>query len=62
MKRLAQLYVFASAASGTWLIPAFHFNIDSDLFPGVDVHDDPQRFDLPAWAAQIDQVMQECQP
>jgi len=60
MVRLAQIYVAASVVAGKWLIPAFHFNVDADLFPGVDVHDDPQKFDLPTWAAKVDQFISEC--
>lgn len=60
MVRLAQIYVAASVVSGKWLIPAFHFNVDAELFPGVDVHDDPQKFDLPTWAAKVDQFISEC--
>lgn len=61
LERLALLYVVASARAKTWLIPAFHFNIDSDLFPGVDVHDDPQAFDLGSWDQAIGKLLQECQ-
>jgi hypothetical protein len=60
MVRLAQIYVAASVVVGKWLIPAFHFNVDAELFPGVDVHDDPQKFDLPTWATKVDQFIGEC--
>ncbi len=60
MVRLAQIYVAASVVAGKWLIPAFHFNVDAELFPGVDVHDDPQKFDLPTWAAKMDQFISDC--
>lgn len=60
MTRLAQIYVGASVVAGNWLIPAFHFNIDAQLYPGVDVHDDPQSFNLPAFAAKVDQFITEC--
>jgi hypothetical protein len=60
LERLAWVYVAASVRAKRWLIPAFHFNIDSDLFPGVDVHDDPQVFDLPAWGEKITGVRAAC--
>jgi len=62
LERLAWVYVAASVRSKRWLIPAFHFNIDSDLFPGVDVHDDPQTFDLPNWGEKIAAVRRACLP
>lgn len=58
--RLALVYVVASVRAGHWLIPAFHFNIDSDLYRGVDVHDDPQGFDLAKWGAKIEAVIERC--
>jgi hypothetical protein len=51
-QKLAALYVLASARAGTWLIPAYHSAID-DLIPAK--HDDPQNFDLDAFAAAITQ-------
>jgi hypothetical protein len=42
-RTLALLYTFASARAGTWLIPAFHANIDRGI---PHAHDDPQQFDL----------------
>jgi len=42
-RTLALLYVLASARAGTWLIPAFHANIDRGI---PSAHDDPQFFDL----------------
>jgi hypothetical protein len=62
LERLAWLYVVSSVRAGHWLIPAQHFNIDSDLFPGVDVHDDPQDFDLPKWGEQLAKVVKACKP
>jgi hypothetical protein len=47
---LALVYVVASARAGTWLIPAFHADIDEDL---PDAHDDPQNFDIDAFATAI---------
>jgi hypothetical protein len=60
LERLAWVYVAASVRAKRWLIPAFHFNIDSELFPGVDVHDDPQTFDLAAWGTKIASVRTAC--
>lgn len=60
LERLAWVYVAASVRAKRWLIPAFHFNIDSELFPGVDVHDDPQTFDLAAWGTKIAGVRTAC--
>jgi hypothetical protein len=45
-RTLALLYVLASARAGTWLIPAFHANIDRGI---AQAHDDPQNFDLAAF-------------
>ncbi len=42
-RRLALLYVAASARRGHWLIPAFHAVIDAKY---ADGHDDPQNFDV----------------
>ncbi len=50
---LALLYVIASVRAGEWLIPAFHAAIDSGL-PGA--HDDPQNFDLAAFAAAVERI------
>ncbi|MFZ4070973.1 MAG: hypothetical protein ACOYJ6_12810 [Caulobacterales bacterium] len=51
-QKLAALYVLASARAGVWLIPAYHSAID-DLIPSK--HDDPQNFDLDAFAAAVRQ-------
>ncbi len=50
LRRLAMVYVSASLRAGTWLIPAYHAALDAGLGDG---HDDPQNFDLTAWAGQI---------
>ena len=50
LERLALLYVAASVRRGEWLIPAFHAAVDGGL---PDAHDDPQRFDLGAWARRV---------
>jgi hypothetical protein len=49
-RQLAALYVYASARAGRWLIPAFHAAIDAGL---PDAHDDPQNFELEAFAAAL---------
>lgn len=50
LERLALIYVVASARSGRWLIPSYHSPIDLGF---VDRHDDPQNFDLSAWAEKL---------
>ena len=49
-ERLALVYVAASARAGTWLIPAYHAVLDAGFVGG---HDDPQHFDLEAWATEV---------
>jgi hypothetical protein len=49
--RLALLYLYASARAGTWLIPAFHADLDEGV---PDAHDDPQHFELKAFAAALE--------
>jgi hypothetical protein len=46
-ERLALLYVVASRRAGVWLIPAFHADVDEGI-PAA--HDDPQNFDMAAFA------------
>jgi hypothetical protein len=53
-EKLALIYVIASVRSGRWLIPAFHGPIDSGIRGG---HDDPQNFDIAAFAASVDRLM-----
>ncbi len=55
-RRAAELYVAASLRAGRGLIPAFHAVLDSGFEDG---HDDPQNFDLAAWAAEIEAVLRE---
>jgi hypothetical protein len=55
-QRLALLYTIASARAGAWLIPAFHAVIDSDIRGG---HDDPQNFEVDAFARALDGVMEQ---
>lgn len=52
-ERLALIYTIASVRSARWLIPAFHIAIDSGIRGG---HDDPQNFDIDAFAAAIDRL------
>jgi hypothetical protein len=52
-ERLALIYTIASVRAGRWLIPAFHAPIDADIRGG---HDDPQNFDIEAFAVSIDQL------
>lgn len=49
-RRLALLYVTASVRQGRWLIPAFHAVVDSRY---ADGHDDPQKFDMPAFSEAV---------
>lgn len=49
-RTLALLYVLASARAGTWLIPAFHANIDRGI---AGAHDDPQNFDLASFDREL---------
>jgi hypothetical protein len=49
-RTLALLYVLASSRAGTWLIPAFHANIDRGI---PNAHDDPQHFDLTAFDREL---------
>lgn len=54
LKRLALLYLTASARRGEWLIPAFHAAVDAGI---PDAHDDPQRFSLEDWSAALQQEL-----
>jgi 3D (Asp-Asp-Asp) domain-containing protein len=49
-ERLALLYVVASTRRGHWLIPAFHAVLDQFYRDG---HDDPQRFDMVKFSAEV---------
>ena len=53
-RRLALVYVAASVRAGKWLIPAYHAVIDAGIKDG---HDDPQNFDLPAWAGHVGEIV-----
>jgi hypothetical protein len=59
LDRLALLYVSASLAHGTWMVPAFHATIDAGI-PGA--HDDPQNFDLTHWAKRLNVLIKSLQP
>lgn len=50
---LALVYVVASVRSGFWLIPAYHAVLDEGIY---DKHDDPQNFDLNAFADSLDRL------
>ena len=50
---LALLYVIASVRAGFWLIPAYHAVLDEGIY---DKHDDPQNFDLNAFADSLDRL------
>jgi hypothetical protein len=51
---LALVYAVASLRAGFWMIPAFHAVIDEGIF---DKHDDPQNFELEAFAGSIKKLM-----
>jgi len=52
--RLALAYVIASARAQFWLIPAYHAVIDEGIY---DKHDDPQNFELAAFAASLERLL-----
>jgi hypothetical protein len=52
--RLALVYTIASVRAERWLIPAFHAPIDAGVRGG---HDDPQNFDLEAFAASLEALL-----
>jgi hypothetical protein len=51
---LALVYVIASMRAGFWMIPGFHAVIDEGIW---DKHDDPQNFELEAFARSIRKLM-----
>ena len=51
---LALVYVIASMRAGFWMIPSFHAVIDEGIW---DKHDDPQNFELDAFARSIRNLM-----
>jgi hypothetical protein len=52
--RLALIYTLASVRAGQWLVPAFHAVIDNNIRDG---HDDPQNFDLEAFAHSLEMLL-----
>lgn len=50
---LALVYVIASVRAGFWMIPAYHAVIDEGIY---DKHDDPQNFDLNAFAESLERL------
>ncbi len=50
---LALVYVVASVRAGFWLIPGYHAVIDEGIY---DKHDDPQNFDLNAFADSLERL------
>jgi len=53
-RMLAALYVYASARSGSWLIPAQHNTVDAGI---PDAHDDPQNFELKQFARELEKLV-----
>lgn len=53
---LAVVYTVASVRAGRWLIPAFHSVIDEGI---TNKHDDPQNFELAAFAASLRRLAAE---
>ena len=53
---LALVYAVASRRAGFWLIPAFHSVLDEGI---RNKHDDPQNFELDAFARSLDTVIDE---
>lgn len=54
-ERLALLYIAASVRRGLWLIPGFHCAVDAGI---PEAHDDPQNFDLAAFARKLNYFYQ----
>lgn len=53
---LALVYAIASLRAGSWLIPAYHSVLDEGIY---DKHDDPQNFDLDAFAASLTRLLDQ---
>ena len=51
-RRLALVYIAASARAGRWLIPAYRAVLDR-LYDPPTAHDDPQHFDMAAFSAAL---------
>ena len=56
MNLLALVYTVASRRAGFWMIPAFHSVLDEGI---RNKHDDPQNFQLEAFAASLDALIGE---
>jgi hypothetical protein len=56
---LALTYIVASLRAGQWLIPAYHAVLDEGI---PDKHDDPQNFDLAAFAQSLTRLLDALQP
>ncbi len=54
-KMLAALYVYASARTGKWLIPAQHNTVDAGI---PDAHDDPQNFELERFGDELEKLVE----
>jgi hypothetical protein len=52
---LALVYVIASVRAGFWLVPAFHAVLDEGI---RDKHDDPQNFELEAFAGSLRRLLE----
>jgi hypothetical protein len=55
---LALTYTVASLRAGQWLIPAYHAVLDKGI---PDGHDDPQNFDLDAFAGSLARLLDALQ-
>lgn len=53
---LALVFVVASVTAGFWLVPAYHSVIDEGI---RNKHDDPQNFELEAFAASLARLLRE---
>jgi hypothetical protein len=53
---LALVYAIASLRAGVWLIPTYHALLDEGIY---DKHDDPQNFDLDAFAAGLTKLLDQ---
>jgi len=56
---LALVYAIASLRAGVWLIPAYHAVLDEGIY---NKHDDPQNFDLDAFADSLTKLLDRLRP
>lgn len=56
---LALVYVVASVRTGFWMIPAYHSVLDEGIY---NKHDDPQNFDLSAFADSVGRLREKLKP